>query len=96
MQLHMRDANGGSRATFGIIENLQLDIGGVAVYVHAWIIKNALYRVLLGRPFQIAAQADTEDVGETLVLHDHSRPGFKLCVPMRPHTQKSPTFLSIL
>ena len=85
MQLHMRDANGGSRATFGIIENLQLDIGGVAVYVHAWIIKNAPYRVLLGRPFQIAAQADTEDVGETLVLQDPSRPGFKLRVPMRPH-----------
>jgi len=85
MQLHMRDANGGSRATFGIIENLQLDIGGVAVYVHAWIIKNAPYRVLLGRPFQIAAQADTEDIGTTLVLEDPSRPGFKLRVPMRPH-----------
>jgi len=85
MQLHMRDANGGSRAIFGIIENLQLDIGGVSVYVHAWIIKNAPYRVLLGRPFQIAAQVDTEDVRETLVLQDPSRPGFKLRIPMQPH-----------
>ena len=85
MQLHMRDANGGSRATFGIIENLQLDIGGVAVYMHAWIIKNTPYCVLFGRPFQIAVQADIEDVGEMLVLQDTSRPGFKLRVPMQPH-----------
>ncbi|KIJ47688.1 hypothetical protein M422DRAFT_98498, partial [Sphaerobolus stellatus SS14] len=53
LQLTMRDTNGGSKATFGIIENLQLVIGGISVYVHAWIIKNAPYRLLLGRPFQI-------------------------------------------
>ncbi|KIJ22800.1 hypothetical protein M422DRAFT_100377, partial [Sphaerobolus stellatus SS14] len=53
LQLNMRDANGGERTTFGIIENLQLVIGGVSVYVHAWIIQNTPYRLLLGRPFQI-------------------------------------------
>jgi len=43
MQLHMHDAKGGSRVMLGIIEKLQLDIGGVAVYVHAWIIKSSPY-----------------------------------------------------
>ncbi|KIJ38652.1 hypothetical protein M422DRAFT_176424, partial [Sphaerobolus stellatus SS14] len=56
-QLNMMDTNGGSKATFSIIENLQLAIGGISIYVHAWIIKNAPYRLLLGRPFQIATQA---------------------------------------
>ncbi|KIJ51960.1 hypothetical protein M422DRAFT_99575, partial [Sphaerobolus stellatus SS14] len=53
LQLNMRDANGGEKTTFGIIENLELVIGGISVYVHAWIIRNAPYRLLLGRPFQI-------------------------------------------
>ncbi|KIJ36506.1 hypothetical protein M422DRAFT_98930, partial [Sphaerobolus stellatus SS14] len=64
MQLSMTDANGGSKATFGIIENLELVIGGMSIYVHAWIIKDAPYRLLLGRPFQLAARADTEDIGD--------------------------------
>ncbi|KIJ55994.1 hypothetical protein M422DRAFT_106633, partial [Sphaerobolus stellatus SS14] len=53
LQLTMHNANKGSKATFGIIEDLQLVIGGISVYVHAWIIKDAPYRLLLGRPFQI-------------------------------------------
>jgi hypothetical protein len=85
LQLTMRDANGGAKATFGIIENLQLDIGGVSIYVHAWIIKDAPYRFLLGRPFQIAAKADTEDIGTTLVMQDPTRPGYRLRVPMKHH-----------
>jgi len=81
----MHATNGGLRAMFRVIKNLWLDIGGVAVYVHVWIIKNAPYWVLLGRPFQIAAQADMEGIGMTLALQDPLRPGFKLHVPMHLH-----------
>lgn len=89
MQLNMCDANGGSRVTFGVVENPQLDIGGIiSVFVHAWIIRNAPYQVLLGRPFQIAVQADTEDFGTTLVIQDPLRPGFKLHVPMQSHSKQ--------
>ncbi|KIJ43690.1 hypothetical protein M422DRAFT_169568 [Sphaerobolus stellatus SS14] len=48
LQLNMRDANGGKKMTFRIIENLELVIGSVSVYVHTWIIRNAPYRLLLG------------------------------------------------
>ncbi|KIJ32639.1 hypothetical protein M422DRAFT_265521 [Sphaerobolus stellatus SS14] len=48
LQLSMRDANGGTKATFGIIKNLELTIGGVSICVHTWIIKDAPYHLLLG------------------------------------------------
>ena len=48
MVLNMCNANGGVRSTYGIVENLQLVIGGISVYVHAWIIQNTLYQLLLG------------------------------------------------
>ncbi|KIJ39986.1 hypothetical protein M422DRAFT_174494, partial [Sphaerobolus stellatus SS14] len=43
LQLNMRDVNEGERTMLGIIENLQLVIGGVSIYVHAWIIRNTPY-----------------------------------------------------
>ncbi|KIJ38551.1 hypothetical protein M422DRAFT_258658 [Sphaerobolus stellatus SS14] len=91
MQLSMTDANGGSKATFGIIENLELVIGGMSIYVHAWIIKDAPYRLLLGRPFQLAARADTKDIGDMLVMQDLLRPAYRLHMPMRPYVARART-----
>ena len=58
---------------------------GISVFVHAWIIKKAPYQLLLGKPFQVAAQCDTEDVGETLIIFDPRKPGQQMWVPMTPH-----------
>ncbi|HEV7737453.1 MAG TPA: retropepsin-like aspartic protease, partial [Chlamydiales bacterium] len=85
IKLNMRDANGGCQETFGLVENLGLKISNITIPVHAWIIRNAPYRLLLGRTFQVAAKADTEDAGETLVIQDPVRLGVKVRVPMRPH-----------
>jgi len=35
MQFNMCNANGGSRVMLGVVENLQLDIGGISVLAHA-------------------------------------------------------------
>ena len=85
LKLNMRDANGGTKTNTGVIENLELAISGISIFVHAWIIEKAPYRLLLGRPFQMAAQCDTEDVGETLVIFDPKQAGRRVRVPMTPH-----------
>ena len=84
LKIRMRDANGGTKTTFGVVENLEIGINGIAVIVHAWIIDNPPYRLLLGRPFQIAAQVDTEETGGVLVIKDPANPEHRLRVPMRP------------
>ena len=71
----MRDANGGTKTNTGIVENLELTIAGISIFVHTWIIEKAPYHLLLGRPFQMAAQCDTEDVGEMLVIFDPKQAG---------------------
>jgi hypothetical protein len=53
--------------------------------VHAWIIEDAPYHILLGCPFQLAAHADMEEVGDVLILMDPKRWGHLLHVPMQPH-----------
>lgn len=68
----------------GIIENLELTVAGVSLFVQAFIINNAPYKLLLGRPFQAVGQIDTADVGETLVMKD---PQTKktIRIPTRPY-----------
>ena len=83
--LCMRDANGGTKTTFGVVENLEVQINGISILVHAWIIENPPYRLLLGRPFQVAASADTEDAGDVLIIVDPGKPGHRLRIPMRAH-----------
>ena len=67
------------------MENLDPTIAGVSIFVHAWIIDEAPYRLLLGKPFQIAVQCDMEDIGEMLIIFDPKKPGCCLQVPMMPH-----------
>ena len=69
----------------GILENLELTIAGISIFVHAWIVNKAPYCLLLGQPFQMAVQCDTEDVGETLIVFDPKKPGCCVWVPMTPH-----------
>ena len=81
----MWDANGGTRTNTGMVENLELMIAGISVFVHAWIIEEAPYHLLLGKPFQVVAQCDMEDVGGTLIIFDPKKPGQWMRVPMTPH-----------
>ncbi|KIJ45391.1 hypothetical protein M422DRAFT_251166 [Sphaerobolus stellatus SS14] len=57
---------------------IQRELLAVSPDLRKYFIKDAPYRLLLGRPFQLAARADTEDIGDTLVMQDSSRSGYTL------------------
>lgn len=48
----MQSANGLKEVMEGCAEFLELEVGGVKTWVHAFIVPNALFRLLLGRPWQ--------------------------------------------
>jgi len=46
----MQTANGGKKELQGCVEYLELEVGGVKTYAHAFVVQSALYWLLLGRP----------------------------------------------
>ena len=48
----MQTANGGFQQMPGCIEMLEIDVEGMKTWAHAFVIPDALYRILLGRPWQ--------------------------------------------
>jgi len=48
----MQTANRGKEELQGCVEYLELEVGGVKTYAHAFVVQSALYRLLLGRPWQ--------------------------------------------
>lgn len=48
----MQTANGGKEEMLGCIEYLELEVGGVMTYAHAFVVEKAPFRLLLGRPWQ--------------------------------------------
>lgn len=84
ISLTMQDANGGSKDTYGMIEDLELTIGGVSIFVQAYIIDDAPYQLLLGRPFQDVGNFDTENAGRTLIMKDPCNNRITR-IPTRPH-----------
>jgi hypothetical protein len=85
LKLNMKDVTSGSKTNTGVVENLEITIAGISIFMHVWIIEKAPYRLLLGCPFQVAVQGDTEDMGETLIIFDPKNPGRRMRVPMMPH-----------
>jgi hypothetical protein len=52
-KITMQSANGSHDGSLGLIENLELEIGGMKLHVQAHVIRNLAYDVLLGRPFDV-------------------------------------------
>jgi hypothetical protein len=52
-KITMQSANGSCDESLGLVENLELKIGGMKLHVQAHVIHNPAYDVLLGRPFDI-------------------------------------------
>ncbi|KAF9449673.1 hypothetical protein P691DRAFT_645657, partial [Macrolepiota fuliginosa MF-IS2] len=44
--------NGGSEELEGCVEYLEVDVGGIKTFAHAFVVKVAPYHLLLGRPWQ--------------------------------------------
>ena len=51
-KMTMQIANGGKEEMQGCIEYLELEVGGVKTYAHAFVVQSIPYQLLLGRPWQ--------------------------------------------
>ncbi len=60
-RLEMEGANSSTSWTLGCAENLSMRIGDVSFHVHAYVVENAPFRLLLGRPFHSLLLTKLED-----------------------------------
>jgi len=60
--IKMEGANGATNWTIGCAENLTLQVGDALIRVHAHVVEQASFKILLGRPFQKAAFLCFEDL----------------------------------
>ncbi|KAJ8580870.1 hypothetical protein M405DRAFT_887778, partial [Rhizopogon salebrosus TDB-379] len=52
VRMRMQTANGGSQDMAGCVEMLEIDVEGIKTWAHAYVVPDAPYRLLLGRPWQ--------------------------------------------
>ncbi|KAG2047091.1 hypothetical protein BDR06DRAFT_850063, partial [Suillus hirtellus] len=52
VHMRMQTANGGSQEMARCVEMLEIEVEGVRTWAHAYVVPNAPYRLLLGRPWQ--------------------------------------------
>ena len=50
-RMTMQMVNGGKEKIQGYVEYLELEVGGVKIYAHAFVVQIVLYWLLLGRPW---------------------------------------------
>jgi hypothetical protein len=67
--VEMEGANGATNWTLGCAENLTMQVGNVPFKIHAHVVEDAPFQLLLGRPFGRAVSSAIEDLpnGETEV-----------------------------
>ena len=70
VRMHMQTANGGIQEMPGCIEMLEVDVEGMKTWAHAFVIPDAPYHILLGRPWQhhvhLKKDEDDDDVHITI------------------------------
>jgi hypothetical protein len=88
-KITMQLANGSRDKSLGLIENLELEIGGMKLFVQAHIIRNPAYDVLLGRPFDILTALHIKNYHnelQTITLTD-ANSGKMVSIPTVPRGQ---------
>jgi hypothetical protein len=71
--VHMESANKTLEKTLGLAKNVPFVFGPITVYLQVHVIKNAAYRVLLGRPFDTVTESEvknSKDGSQSLTLTD--------------------------
>ena len=68
----MQTANGGVQEMPGCIEMLEIDVEGMKTWAHAFVIPDAPYRILLGRPWQrhVRLKKDEDDDDVHITIRD--------------------------
>ncbi|KAG2335643.1 hypothetical protein BDR05DRAFT_855710, partial [Suillus weaverae] len=66
VRMRMQTANGGSQEMAGCLEMLEIDVAGIKTWAHVYVVPDAPYRLLLGRPWQrlvrLSKAEDTDNV----------------------------------
>lgn len=73
VNMMMQTANGGKEAMKGCAEFLEVTVGGLRTWVHAFIVPQAPYKLLLGRPWQKSVKLAKEEYPDGQVevtIHD--------------------------
>ncbi|KAF9440012.1 hypothetical protein P691DRAFT_629840, partial [Macrolepiota fuliginosa MF-IS2] len=82
----MHTVNGGSEELEGCVEYLEVDVGGIKTFVHAFMVKAAPYCLLLGRPWQKGVKLGKVENGDGLldvVVTDPLDGGQRVVVSMK-------------
>jgi len=68
--MRMQTVNGSSQEMAGCLEMLEMDVEGIKTWVHAYVVPDAPYRLLLGRPWQklvhLSKSKDADNVRITI------------------------------
>ena len=92
--VHMESANKTLEKTLGLAKNVPFLFGTITVYLQVHVIRNAAYKVLLGRPFDIVTESvvkNTKDGSQSLTLTDPN--SGERCVMETHERGKVPTIL---
>ena len=92
--VHMESANKSLEKTLGLAKNVPFVFGPITVYLQVHVIKNAAYRVLLGRPFDTITESEvknSKDGSQSLTLTDLNTG--ERCVLQTHERGKPPTVL---
>jgi hypothetical protein len=84
--LEMEGANSSTSWTLGCAENLLMSIGSIKFQVHAYVVENAPFRLLLGRPFHnllLSHLEDNTDGSVNLSIHDPANQSRVIQVPTK-------------
>ncbi|EKM81912.1 hypothetical protein AGABI1DRAFT_90243 [Agaricus bisporus var. burnettii JB137-S8] len=90
-ELKLETANGGKEELEGCIEFLGITVEGVPTYAHAFVVKLAPYRLLLGRPWQssVKLQKVEKSGGEVeVVVTDPRDAGRQVVVPTKERAEE--------
>ncbi|KAF9440125.1 hypothetical protein P691DRAFT_824532, partial [Macrolepiota fuliginosa MF-IS2] len=85
-QVLMHMVNGGSEELEGCVECLEVDVGGIKAFAHAFVVKLVPYCLLLGRPWQKGAQlgkVENRDRSLDVVVTDPLDGGQRVVVSMK-------------
>lgn len=62
--IHMQSANKQIEPTEGLAKNVPFEFNEITVYLQVHIIRNAAYKVLLGRPWEVLTQSKVENFSD--------------------------------
>jgi hypothetical protein len=94
-KITMQSTNSSHDKSLGLVENLELEIGGMKLHVQAHVIRNPAYNVLLSRPFDVLTASHIKNHRDKLQTITITNPnsGKMVSIPTVPRGQprfKSP------